>query len=96
MKDVYPGWYAKTPEELKSLWEKAILVPDTNILLHLLRHSAKVRGQLMDVFERKKEGLWIPYRVGAEFQRRRLDVQQQALDAKSRLSMCISRTFRTV
>jgi hypothetical protein len=81
MKAIYPGWYAKTSDELKALWDEAIIVPDTNILLHLIRHSPKVRGQLMDVFERKREALWIPYRVGAEFQRRRLDVQQQALDA---------------
>jgi hypothetical protein len=85
MKATYPGWYAKTPAELKALWDGAVIVPDTNILLHLIRHSAKVRGQLMDVFERKRDALWIPYQVGAEFQRRRLDVQQQALDAYDRL-----------
>ena len=63
MKDTFPGWYAKTPEELKALWDPAIIVPDTNILLHLIRHSANVRAQLMAVFERKKEALWIPYQV---------------------------------
>lgn len=85
MKATFAGWYAKTPEQLTALWEKAFIVPDTNILLHLLRHSADVRGQLMDVFERKKDALWIPYQIGAEFQRRRLDVQQQSLDAYDRL-----------
>lgn len=62
-----------------------MIVPDTNILLHLLRHSAEVRRQLMDVFEHKKASLWIPYQVGIEFQRRRLDVQQHALDAYDRV-----------
>jgi hypothetical protein len=85
MKATFPGWYAKTPEDLKVLWERAIFVPDTNILLHLMRHSANVRAQLMAVFERKKDALWIPYQVGAEFQRRRLDVQQQTLDAYDKL-----------
>lgn len=85
MKTTFVGWYAKSPEQLKALWETALIVPDTNILLHLLRHSAEVRGQLMDVFERKKASLWIPYQVGIEFQRRRLDVQQYALDAYDRL-----------
>jgi hypothetical protein len=85
MKKTFAGWYAKTPDELKALWDGAIIVPDTNIILHLIRHSAKVRNQLMDVFERKKEALWIPYQVGVEFQRRRLDVQQQASDAYDRL-----------
>jgi hypothetical protein len=85
MKTTFVGWYAKSPEQLKALWDTALIVPDTNILLHLLRHSAEVRGQLMDVFERKKASLWIPYQVGIEFQRRRLDVQQYALDAYDRL-----------
>jgi hypothetical protein len=86
MKNEFPGWYAKTPEDLKTLWENAIFVPDTNILLHLIRHSANVRAQLAAVFERKKEALWIPYQVGAEFQRRRLDVQQHAMDAYEKLT----------
>jgi hypothetical protein len=86
MKGEFPGWYAKTPEDLKALWENAIFVPDTNILLHLIRHSANVRTQLAAVFERKKDALWIPYQVGAEFQRRRLDVQQQTKDAYDKLT----------
>lgn len=85
MRARFVGWYAKSPEQLKGLWDAALIVPDTNILLHLLRHSAEVRGQLMDVFERKRASLWIPYQVGIEFQRRRLDVQQYALDAYDRL-----------
>jgi hypothetical protein len=90
MKAAFAGWYAKSPEELKALWDNALIVPDTNILLHLLRHSAEVRGQLLEVFERKKDSLWIPYQVGAEFQRRRLDVQQHALDAYDRLGEGLS------
>jgi hypothetical protein len=86
MKDEFPGWYAKTPEDLKALWESAIFVPDTNILLHLIRHSASVRTQLAAVFERKKDALWIPYQVGEEFQRRRLDVQQHTKDAYDKLT----------
>jgi hypothetical protein len=90
MKATFPGWYVKTPEELGALWESAIIVPDTNILLHLIRHSASVRSQLMGVFERKREALWIPYQVGMEFQKRRLDVQQHTLDAYERLAADIS------
>lgn len=86
MRTTFAGWYSKTPEQIKALWEGAIIVPDTNILLHLMRHSVKVRGQLMDVFEQKKAALWIPYQIGAEFQRRRLDVQHQALEAYDKVS----------
>ena len=85
MKDAFPGWYAKSPADIKTLWDQAIFVPDTNILLHLIRHSASVRAQLTVVFDRKKESLWIPYQVGSEFQRRRLDVQQSAIDAYDKI-----------
>jgi hypothetical protein len=91
MRTTFVGWYAKTPEQLKALWDVALIVPDTNILLHLLRHSAEVRSQLIDVFERKKASLWIPYQVGIEFQRRRLDVQQYALDAYDRLGVDLTK-----
>ena len=67
MKATFAGWYTKSSEQLTALWEKALFVPDTNILLHLLRHSAEIRGQLMAVFERKQDALWIPYQVGAEW-----------------------------
>ncbi|HXQ34114.1 MAG TPA: PIN-like domain-containing protein, partial [Anaerolineales bacterium] len=73
-------------DQLKALWSEATIVPDTNIILHLMRHSPKVRSQLMEVFEQRKDALWIPYQVGAEFQLRRLDVQQQAIDAYDRLT----------
>lgn len=85
MRTTFVGWYTKSPEQLKALWDAALIVPDTNILLHLLRHSAEVRSQLMGVFERKKASLWIPYQVGIELQRRRLDVQQHVLDAYDRI-----------
>ncbi len=89
MKMTFAGWYPKSPEQLKSLWDNALIIPDTNILLHLLRHSAEVRSQLMEVFERKRDSLWIPYQVGIEFQRRRLDVQQHTFDAYARLEETI-------
>ncbi len=86
MREIFPGWYAKTPEELRALWDTAFIVPDTNILLHLMRHSPSVRAQLMGVFERKKDALWIPYQVGIEFQRRRLDIQQSTLEAYDKIA----------
>lgn len=96
MKATFPGWYAKSPDQLKALWDTALIVPDTNILLHLLRHSAEVRSQLMDVFERKMASLWIPYQVGIEFQRRRLDVQQYALDAYDRVGADLTKFVNQV
>ncbi|WP_454824480.1 PIN-like domain-containing protein [Paraburkholderia xenovorans] len=81
MKDKYPGWYPKSAEEASTLWDNAIFVPDANVLLHCLRHPAAVREELLRLFEVLKASLWIPYQVGLEFHRNRLDVELGAQDA---------------
>lgn len=85
MREEFVGWYPRTAEELRDLWDRAIFVPDANILLHCLRHTAKVRGELLRVLEVLKDALWIPYQVGMEFQRNRLDVEFGAQEAYDRL-----------
>jgi hypothetical protein len=81
MKDKYPGWYPKSATEAAALWDTAIFVPDANVLLHCLRHPAPVREELLRLFDALKESLWIPYQVGLEFHRNRLDVELGAQDA---------------
>lgn len=81
MRDKYPGWYPKSPVAIAKLWDNAIFVPDANVLLHCLRHPAAVRDELLRFFEVLGDALWIPYQVGLEFHRNRLDVEFGALDA---------------
>lgn len=85
MKNEFFAWYPKTPQELSALWDAAIFVPDTNVLLHCLRHAADVRDELLKVFEALGDALWIPHQVGLEFHRRRLDVEFHSSDAFERL-----------
>lgn len=85
MKDDFPGWFPKTPDELANIWGRAIFVPDANILLHCIRHPARVRDELLRVFEVLKDSLWIPHQVGLEFHRNRLEVEFGAQDAYDRL-----------
>lgn len=81
MRERFPGWYPKKPEAIAKLWDTAIFVPDANVLLHCLRHTTVVRDELLRLFEAIGDALWIPYQVGLEFQRNRLDVEFGALDA---------------
>ncbi|WP_223531789.1 PIN-like domain-containing protein [Pseudomonas sp. GL-RE-20] len=81
MKDKYSGWYPKSAAEVAALWDNAIFVADANVLLHCLRHPAAVRNELLRLFDALKASLWIPYQVGLEFHRNRLDVELGAQDA---------------
>ncbi|MGY2198136.1 PIN-like domain-containing protein [Pseudomonas gingeri] len=86
IKDRYSGWYLKTPAEVAALWDRAIFVADANVLLHCLRHPAAVRNELLRLFEALKQSLWIPYQVGLEFHRNRLDVELGAQDVYETLT----------
>jgi hypothetical protein len=81
MRDKFAGWYPKSAAETAALWDNAIFVPDANVLLHCLRHPAAVREELLRLFDVLKPSLWIPYQVGLEFHRNRLDVELGAQDA---------------
>jgi predicted nucleic acid-binding Zn-ribbon protein len=80
MREKFPGWYPKKPEQIAKLWDTAIFIPDANVLLHCLRHTTVVRDELLRLFEALGDALWIPYQVGLEFQRNRLGVEFGALD----------------
>lgn len=86
VREKYQGWYPKSASEIAALWDNAIFVPDANVLLHCLRHSEVVREELLRLFDVLKDSLWIPYQVGLEFHRNRLDVQLGAQDAYDALS----------
>jgi len=74
MREKFPGFYRPTDEEFKALWQTAMIVPDTNVLLTLYRVSETTRAKLLQIFEGFGERLFVPHQVGFEFQRRRIEV----------------------
>ena len=86
MRERFLGWYRRTPEQLSAVWDAALFVPDANILLHCLRHPENVRNQLLRLFGALRDSLWIPYQVGLEFHRNRLDVEFESRDAYDRVA----------
>lgn len=77
MRDKYIGYYPPTNDELDRLWTTGLIIFDTNALLSLYRYSEETREELLKVLKKSRARLWIPFRVGFEFQRRRLDVIHQ-------------------
>lgn len=74
MKNIVKEFIEPTNEEKQELWQKAVFVFDTNVLLNLYRYSAKTRDSLLAAFESFKERVWIPYQVAYEYMRKRCDV----------------------
>lgn len=74
MKDLYRGYYNPDESAYKAMWNNAIFIFDTNVLLSLYRYQSKTVTSLLDVVEKLNDRIWIPYHVGLEYQRRRIDV----------------------
>jgi len=56
-----------TKKEKRYLWDHAVFVFDTNVLLNLYRYSATTRKSLFAAFKSFQDRLWIPYQVAYEF-----------------------------
>ena len=67
MKTLFPGYYRPNQHELEALWNECLFVLDTNVLLDLYRYSPKSASEILDVLEKVKDRLWIPYQVAKEY-----------------------------
>ena len=76
MKNLFPQYYRRTPEEFGELFKSAIFVFDANMLLHLYRYPKKARDDLFKILRLlSKEGrLWLPFQAALEYQTNRIDV----------------------
>lgn len=76
MKNTFKEYHQFTDEEFKQLWENCLFVFDTNTLLNMYRYSRETVNIYFDVLKKlnKKRQLWIPYQVGFEFYKNRINV----------------------
>lgn len=75
MKNIFSGFYTSSDEELKDVWnsETVLFVFDTNVLLNLYSYTKDTRKDFFKILEKLSEKIWIPYHVGLEYQRGRLN-----------------------
>lgn len=74
MKNIIKEYIEPSTAQKQTLWETAIFVFDTNVLLNLYRYSAKTRNSLLAAFESFHNRIWIPYQVAYEYMRKRCEV----------------------
>lgn len=83
MRDLFPGFYKRTEDELSYMWQKGIFVFDTNMLLNVYRYTKKTRDRYLEILGllKQRSQLWIPYQAAFEYHDRRMAVIQGQLDA---------------
>lgn len=73
MRDAFREWYEPSDDDLGALWERAIVVLDSNVLLGLYRYPPDVLADVLRALRHLRDQLWIPHQVGLEFHRNRAD-----------------------
>lgn len=74
MKNLFRSFKKTTDYELKTLWEDAIFVFDTNVLHSVYRYKESTYEDVLKLMEQLQKRVWIPYHVALEFHRNRLGV----------------------
>ncbi|WP_026523076.1 PIN domain-containing protein [Butyrivibrio sp. VCB2001] len=74
MRSAIVEYLEPTNKEKQELWNNAVFVFDTNVLLNLYRYSAKTRNSLLEALATFKDRIWIPYQVAYEYMSERCDV----------------------
>jgi hypothetical protein len=73
MKGSFISYYRPSDVQFADLWERATFVFDANVLLDLYSYAESIRGEMFSVLEKLAPRIWIPYHVGLEYQRNRLN-----------------------
>jgi hypothetical protein len=89
MKNLFPGYYRPTEKEFSSLWQDCIFILDTNVILNLYRYSIDTSSELITILEKVSNRLWIPYQAAFEYQKNRLIVIKNQIDAYGELKSII-------
>ncbi len=74
MRNTFPEYNQLTQAQIQHLWENAIFILDTNVILNLYRYSDESSKEFIDTIEKLKDRIWIPFQVGLEFNKNRLSV----------------------
>lgn len=74
MKNIFPGYYKKTEKELNEIWEKGIIMFDTNVLLNLYRYSTSTRETILDLITKFSNQIYLPFQAALEYNKNRCEV----------------------
>ena len=80
MKKSFSGFYNPTNEELRKAWldKNTVFIFDTSVLLDIYSYKEITREDFFSSLEKLKSNIWIPFHVGLEYQRNRLEIISKA------------------
>ncbi len=98
MRELFPGFYDRTDQELSECWKEGIFVFDTNMLLNVYRYAPETRNRYFEILDilKKRNQVWIPYQAAYEYQNRRVEVIYKQLDPYTKIADILRTTSQTL
>ena len=85
MKKIFPGYYKYTKDEVKKIWNNCFFVFDTSVLLSMYSCTKESNRSFLDILEKIKDKIKIPYHVALEYHNNLFNViKQTKIDPVSR------------
>lgn len=84
-----------TDDEKSLIWQKGLIVLDTNVLLNIYRYSDETRNEFFKILKHNKinKRLWIPYQVAYEFHKNRATVIVEQKEPYQKVSSIVKKNF---
>lgn len=74
MKQTFIEYHSYESDVVIKMWEEALFVFDSNVILSLYRYSPQTSEMFIDVINSLSARIWLPHQVGLEFYGNRLGV----------------------
>ncbi len=74
MKNLFPGYYSHTDDELKQMLVQGIVIIDPTVLLNLFRYSERTVQVFMSTLTRIENRLWLPFQAAEQYHENILSV----------------------
>lgn len=74
MRDLFPEFYRYDDKKIEEIFKECMFVFDTNVLLNLYRYTDATREDILNILDKIKNQLWMPYQVGLELHYNRTNV----------------------
>jgi len=93
MRDKFQGFYQPNDEEIKAAWEDkgTLFVFDTSTLLNIYSYADQTRTDFFSILEKLQDQIWLPYHVGLEYQRRRLEIIKEEKAIFQKIHKCLNK-----
>jgi len=73
MKSKFHGYYEPSTQQFNDLWENALFVFDSNVILNLYTYSDDTRAAFLKLMGEHGDRVWLPHQVAAEYHMNRCD-----------------------